>query len=167
MKTNSTFIKKSAFAYGIYIPLICFIIFSIIDIYNGDPKDWATYLLFNLLVIAMGYQMVFFGLFHIFFADKIAGYIGWQKGSPFQYEVGVAGVAIGVLGILCTWFTGDFWLAAIIASSVFMWGCGIGHIKDMIKEKNFNPGTAGYVFYWDMLMPVGMIVLYFFHRSGR
>jgi len=115
--------KKSFSYYGVYIPLVCFIVFSIIDVFNHDLKDWDSYVLSNLLVIAVGYQMFFFGLFHVFFGNKIAGYIGWEKGSPFQYEVGIAGMAIGALGILCTWFTGSFWLATIIASSIFMWGC--------------------------------------------
>ncbi len=152
--------RKPLFQYGIYIPLICFIIFSVIDVVNGDPKDWANYVLSNLLVIALGYQMFFMGLLHVFFGKTMAGYIGWETGSPFQFEVGIAGMAIGALGILCTWFTGEFWLAAIIAASIFMWGCSLGHLRDMIRKKNYNPGSAGYVFYWDMLMPVAMIVLY-------
>jgi hypothetical protein len=136
--------KKPLMSYGVYIPFTCFIIFSIIDIYNVNAQDWVNYVLSNLLGIALGYQMFFFGLGHIFFGDRIAEYIGWQKGSPFQYELGFAAVGIGTLGILCSWFSGSFWLATIIVSSIFMWGCGIGHIRDMIKNKNLNAGSAGF-----------------------
>lgn len=152
--------QKSSFHYGVYIPLICFIFFSALDVYTNVTQNWATYVLSNLLIILLGYQIFFFGAFHVFFGDKIAGYIGWEKGSPFQYEVGISGMAIGTLGILCQWFTGEFWLATIIVSSIFLWGCSIGHIVDMIKKKNFNPGSAGYVFWWDTITPIAMIVLY-------
>jgi uncharacterized membrane protein YjjP (DUF1212 family) len=83
----------------------------------------------------------------------------------FQFEVGIAGMAIGTLGIMCAWFEGLFWLATIVAASIFMWGCAIGHLRDMIQRKNFNPGSAGYVFFWDLLMPFAMIGLYIFYKG--
>ena len=143
-----------------YIPLILVIVYTISDIFSGNVDDWNKYLLPNLLKIGLGYQMLFFGIFHIFKGDKIAEFIGWEKGSPFQYEVGLADLAMGVLGILCGWFSGMFWLATIIMSSVFLWGCVIGHLRDMIKNKNFNPGSAGFIFWWGLLMPIAMVVLY-------
>jgi hypothetical protein len=51
--------------------------------------------------------LAFFG--HTFAADEIAAYIGWMPGSPFQFEVAVANLAIGVLGISCVWLRGNFW----------------------------------------------------------
>jgi len=160
MKNILNFLKKLVMFYGIYIPLTCVVIFTILDINTGNARDWNKYLLSNLLVIGLGCQMVFFGFGHLFYGDKIAEFIGWEKGSPFQYEVGFAGVAMGVLGILCSWYTGLFWLATIIVSSLYLWGCVSGHIRDMVKNKNFNPGSAGFVFYYGMLMPVALIILY-------
>ncbi len=145
-------LKKIMMSFGMYIPSICVVIFTIVDIRTGTVEDWNKYLLSNLLIIGLGYQMVFTGIFHIFYSDKIAEFIGWEKGSPFQYEVGLADFAMGVLGILCGYYTGTFWLATIIISSIFLWGCVIGHLRDMIKNKNFNPGSAGFVFWWGLLM---------------
>ena len=61
--------------------------------------------------------MVFFSVFHIFFGEKIAGFIGWAKEIPFQYEVGLADFGMGVLGIMCGYYTGSFWLVKIVMSS--------------------------------------------------
>jgi hypothetical protein len=36
--------------------------------------------------------------------------IGWPPGNPFQFEVGVHDGAWGVLGFLCIWIGGLFWL---------------------------------------------------------
>ena len=40
--------RKPIFHYGIYIPMICFIIFSILNIVQGDPGKWVYYILSNL-----------------------------------------------------------------------------------------------------------------------
>ncbi len=37
---------------------------------------------------------------HVFFADEAARLIGWQPGSPFQFEVGVHDGAWGLFGFL-------------------------------------------------------------------
>lgn len=156
-------IKKLFMSFGMYIPVVCVIIFTYVDIHSGNINDWNKYLLYNLLTIGLGYQMIAFGIMHIFFGDKIAGFIGWTQGSPFQYEVGLADFAMGVLGIMCGYFDGHFWLATIIMSSIFLWGCMVGHLRDMIKNKNFNPGSAGFIFWWGLLMPIAMVGLYYFY----
>jgi hypothetical protein len=66
---------------------------------------------------------------------------------------------MGVLGVMCAWFTGTFWLATVVMGSIFMEGAAIGHIRDMVRNRNFSPGSAGFVFYWDLLFPVFLIVL--------
>jgi hypothetical protein len=40
----------------------------------------------------------FFG--HVFISDPVAESIGWPTGNPFQLEVGVANLALGILGIV-------------------------------------------------------------------
>nr|NQU89818.1 hypothetical protein [Bacteroidota bacterium] len=152
--------NKLFMSFGMYIPIICVAIVTYFDLQKGAVEDWNKYLLYNLLTIGLGYQMVASGIMHIFFGAKIAAYIGWPKGSPFQFEVGLADLGMGVLGIMCGYFDGSFWLATIVISSVFLWGCVVGHLRDMIKNKNFNPGSAGFVFWWGLLMPIALIVLY-------
>ncbi|MDP8214146.1 MAG: hypothetical protein RAO92_08440 [Candidatus Euphemobacter frigidus] len=152
-------LKKLFIKYGIYIPLACVVIFTLQSVWVNGTKDWIKQLLSNALVYGVGYQSIAFAVGHLFKADYIAEYIGWKKGSPFQFEVGIANLAIGVLGIMCTWFSGVFWLATVVAASVWYWGCIVGHIRDMVRNKNFKPGSAGFVFYFGLLFPIALIVM--------
>src|SRR5262245_54445795 len=59
---------------------------------------------------------------HVFFADETARLIGWPPGSPFQFEVGIHDGAWGLLGFLCIWIGGLFWLATGLGWWLFMIG---------------------------------------------
>jgi hypothetical protein len=115
-------------------------------------------LAFNLGITAL---YAFMG--HAFVPGKVAEYIGWPSGNPFQFEVAIANLSLGVLGILCLWFRGNFWLATIIASSVFGFGAAYGHIKDIILHHNYAPGNAGAPLYSDIIKPLVFIFLYGFY----
>ncbi|MGD0017374.1 MAG: DUF6790 family protein [Verrucomicrobiia bacterium] len=156
--------KSKLAKYSICIPVVLAVVFSISDmIKHVDRQFWGTIILRNLLVYACGWQMIGGAVGHLFFGNRIAEYIGWPKDDPFQFEVGLAALGIGVLGLLCKSFGGAFWLAPIIMVTIFGWGCAIGHIRQMIKNKNFNPGNAGYFFYWDILLPVALIIFGLIH----
>ena len=71
---------------------------------------------------------------HVFFADETARAIGWPTGSPFQFEVGVHDGACGVLGFLCIWIGGTFWLATGLGWALFMLGATYGHIRETVLE---------------------------------
>lgn len=49
-----------------------------------------------------------------FFGDAVAEHIGWEKGSPFQFEVGMAALAIAVLGLLAPYYGSEFQFATVI-----------------------------------------------------
>ena len=114
----------------------------------------------NALTYALGCQLISAGIMHIFRGNFVAEYIGWPKNSPFQYEVGLAGLGMGVIGVMCSWYEGKFQLAVIVVTTIFLWGTAIGHVRQMVKAHNFQPGNAGYMFYWDLFMPPTLIVLY-------
>ena len=40
---------------------------------------------------------------HIVVPDTIAGFIGWEPGSPFQVELGFASLGLSLVGIACIW----------------------------------------------------------------
>src|SRR5205807_2837114 len=75
---------------------------------------------------------------HLLKADDVARSIGWPPRSPFQWEVGVADLGWGVLGILCPTYGSDFWLATIIVSSIFLLGAAAGHVKQDRKSTRLN-----------------------------
>ncbi len=93
---------------------------------------------------------------HVFFAESTAAHIGWQT-SPFQYEVGMADLTVGVLGVLAFWGSVGFRWAATIAATVWFWGDAVGHVRQMIVAQNFAPGNAGSWFWTDVLLPPIMI----------
>jgi hypothetical protein len=92
-------------------------------------------------------------------ADQTARAIGWPTGNPFQSEVAVANLVVGVLGILCYWIRGNFWLATVIATSVWLLGDAVVHIYHIVVNQNYHPGNAGLPFYYDILLPLLLIVL--------
>jgi len=156
--------KSKPAKYSISIPLVLAVVYSVSHLLqNIDTQFWATIVLRNLLVYGCGLQLVGAAIGHLFFGDRIADYIGWTKDHPFQFEVGVADLGIGVLGIICARLGGSFWLATILMVTIFAWGCAIGYVRQMLKDKNFRAGNAGYFFYWDILLPVALIAIGIIH----
>jgi hypothetical protein len=95
----------------------------------------------------------------MFMPAPIATSIGWPT-SPFQWEVGLADLSYGVLGVMAPAFGRDFWLATIIVFSIFMLGAAGGHVRSMVRDHNFAPGNAGYIFWYDIVVPLSLIALY-------
>jgi hypothetical protein len=80
--------------------------------------------------------------------------------SRFQWEVGLAGVGYGFAGVMAPAFDRGFWLATVIVYSIFMVGAAVGHVRSMVAEHNFAPGNAGYIFWYDILAPAFLVVMY-------
>lgn len=116
--------------------------------------------LLGMLISNVGLQGIYAFIGHYFMSDEVAEGIGWPKGSPFQKEIAFTNLSYGVLGILCIWIHGDFWLAVLIGHAIFLWGAGFIHFMDLKKEKNISPFNAGPILYFDILIPILMLGLY-------
>ena len=125
-------------------------------------------LLLYLLVIFAGAGGLMGFLGHTFMAREIALKIGWQP-SPFQFEVAVANLAFGVLGIMCLWQRQGFWTATGIGYATFLLGCGYGHLRDMIVHHNYAPYNVGLVLWLnDLAVPLAILVLLLLrHQNER
>ena len=124
----------------------------------------AEVLLLYLLVIFAGVGGVMGFLGHTFKAQEIALKIGWQP-SPFQFEVAMANLAFGVLGIMCIWQRRGFRTATGIGYAIFLLGCGYGHVRDMTLHGNFAPYNAGPVLWFnDLAVPVVILLLLLVRR---
>jgi len=120
-------------------------------------------LLLYALVLDVGFIGLPMGLVpHVFFADETAKMIGWPPGSPFQFEVGVHDGAWGVLGFLCIWIGGTFWLATGLGWSLFMLGATYGHIHQMVKHGNYAPYNFLTIFS-DGFIGIWLLVLLFLY----
>ena len=86
----------------------------------------STNLLFYQLVITITLTGISGFVGHAIKSDKIAEFIGWEKGSPFQKELGY-----GIAGILCIWMSKEFWLTTIVTfSSLFFGATIVTHKRD-------------------------------------
>src|SRR5690242_11642089 len=65
-----------------------------------------TYLIY-FLFIYVGLMGLLTAYAHVFRPVQTSATIGWQP-SPYEYEVGMADLTVGVLGVLCLWFRGNF-----------------------------------------------------------
>jgi hypothetical protein len=124
---------------------------------RGGPSTAERFLSW-ILFLPIGITGLWAGVFHIFFAQRAAAYIGWQT-SPFQFEVGMADLAIGITACLAFRANLGFKAAAITAASVFLLGDAVGHVREMVTAGNFQPGNAGVPFYTDVLCPLLAIAL--------
>ena len=94
---------------------------------------------------------------HVFAPEQTAANIGWAT-SPFQYEVGMADLAIGVLGVVAFWSGLGFRLATTIATICWLGGDAIGHVRQIAIANNYAPGNAGPWLWTDILVPLVMLV---------
>src|ERR1700721_2851172 len=123
----------------VFFAVLALVAASIHLAYSGERRSSAvavvgTYLLY-LLVIYVGLMGLFTAYYHVFRPIEASASIGWST-SPYEYEVGMADLTIGVLGVLCLVFRGNFWLAAGIANAVWFIGDAIGHIRQLMLFNN-------------------------------
>jgi hypothetical protein len=110
-----------------------------------------------LFFLAMGLVGIWGFIFHAFFPQVAASLIGWST-SPFQFEVAVANLGLGVVGIFGFNASRGYRIAATIFTTCFLWGAAYGHVVQMLKANNFAPGNAGLIFYNDILLPLLLII---------
>ena len=131
------------------------------------PDVMVEDVLAYFLLFSIGISFFYNFVFHVFFGDMAAYFIGWAQ-SPFQAEVGFASLGFSAVGFLA--FRGVFAVrvAAVLGIACFLFGAAGGHIYQMIVAHNFAPGNAGVIFYTDIVIPViGFVLLWLQHRYQR
>ena len=123
---------------------------------NGMTRERALI----AYLVATGISLIFGGIGHIFAPLKVSKQIGWKVAPQFQFEIGIANIAFGILSLLTFFYRKEFILSTIIATTIWGWGNSIGHIQSYLKEGNSSPGNTGWVLYLDTLMPLISIFLY-------
>ncbi len=103
---------------------------------------------------------------HVFFPDETARMIGWPAGSPFQFEVGMHDGAWGVLGFLCLFIGGTFWLATGLGWSLFMLGATYGHIRQTVLEGDYAPYNFLTIFSDGFIAIWLLALLWLYWREG-
>jgi hypothetical protein len=150
--------------YPVYFLLLGALLGALQILFTGTGAVQAF--LLGFIVSNVGLQGIFAFLGHFFRSDETARGIGWPEGNPFQKEIAFTNLSLGVLGLMSIWFRGEFWLATIVARSVFTWGAGCIHAADLRKRKNVSVFNAGPVLWFDILYPFLIIGLYVAWTAG-
>jgi hypothetical protein len=140
------------------LPALLFVIALGVAAARSGHGSTAERFLSWILLLPIGVTGLWAGISHVFFPATAAAHIGWDV-SPFQFEVGMADLAIGVTACAAFWRDLNFKAAAVSAASIFLLGDAIGHIRQMLVAGNFAPGNAGLPFYMDIICPLLAIVL--------
>jgi hypothetical protein len=122
----------------------------------------GTYLVY-LLFIYVGVMGLFTAYYHVFRPIQASASIGWST-SPYEYEVGMADLTVGVLGVLCVVFRENFWLATAIADAVWLLGDAVGHIREMVLRNNHAENNAGMFLVFELAVPLLILSLVLYHR---
>lgn len=124
----------------------------------------GTYLVY-LLVIYVGLMGVLTAYAHVFRPIQTSASIGWST-SPYEYEVGMADLTVGVLGVLCVWLRGNFWLATAIANAVWLLGDAVGHLRQIVVQNNHAANNSGIFLVVEFTVPVLILILTLYERRA-
>jgi len=124
----------------------------------------GTYLVY-LLVIYVGLMGLLTAYAHVFRPIQTSASIGWST-SPYEYEVGMADLTVGVLGVLCVWLRGNFWLATAIANAVWLLGDAVGHLRQIVVQNNHAANNSGIFLVVEFTMPVLILILTLYERRA-
>ena len=127
----------------------------------GTLAGWGT-----ILLIPVGLMGLWGFVGHVFFAERVAAAIGWAT-SPFQFEVGMANLGIGLVGIIGSfWGSAGFRFAVAVMMAGFLGGAGIGHVIQIAETGDMASGNAGPILYTDFLTPIALFALLFIQRTA-
>ena len=119
------------------------------------------------LLFAIGINNLINFVFHVFFGDIAAKFIGLEN-SPFQAEVGFASLGVGIAGVIAFKASLPFRFATLIPPAAFGWGAAAGHIYQMIVAHNFSPGNVGVVLPMGIVIPiVGFLFLWLSYKHPK
>ena len=136
-------------------------------------KEWHAHrslevFISYILFFNMGIMGFLAAYAHVFMGPAIAEQIGWQPGSPFQFEIGMANLSYGVLGVLAYWIRGRFWEAAVIGWSLLLLGCFVGHLREFYIHHDTAPLNIGlFIWFNDLFLPLLLLAALFFFRKGE
>jgi hypothetical protein len=138
---------------------------------SRKPRPWSEAdiidaIFSHFLLFSVGVSYFYNFVMHVFFGEMAARFIGWDD-SPFQTEVGFASLGFSVVGFLAFYGGAEMRLAALVGPAFFLWGAAGGHIYQIVKAGNLEPGNAGVILYTDVLLPIIGFVLYWLWRRTQ
>jgi hypothetical protein len=103
-----------------------------------------------VVLFSLGFTSLYVFIMQAFFPILTASSLGWQM-SPFQFEVALANLSLGVLGVLSFRASLGFRLATVLSAVIMLWGDAIDH---------FTPGNAGSWFWLNLIIPLILLICF-------
>jgi len=111
-----------------------------------------------LLFFGLGCASLWNAYWHAVQPAEVAQFIGWQP-SPFQWEIAMANLGLGLAGVIAWQASRGFRLATALFAAAFLWGAAAGHLWQLAYMQDTAPGNAGGILYTDVLTPLLLVVL--------
>lgn len=124
------------------VPAVMFAASIIVALLLRNGRPLAARLLDWQLLLAAGVTGIWAGFFHMAFPQMAAQTIGWQV-SPFQFEIGVADMAMGITAVVAFWRSLPFKAAVVLYIVLFNAGVAAGHIRQAVEAGNYAPNNFG------------------------
>jgi len=143
-----------------HVPVVMFLAALAAAFFVKTPSNFRSRLLGFMLLLSVGVEATWAGLFHVFFAHVAAASIGWEV-SPFQFEIGIADIAIGVTAIVSFWRSWSFKEATIIYVTLFYAGVAIGHVREALISGDYSSNNFGLLLLITVIKVFLLPALYF------
>lgn len=121
-------------------------------------RSWPQRYLAWILLLAVGVDGVWAGLFHVFFPNIASAQIGWQP-SPYEFEVGVADMAYGIIAIIAFWRSLPFQQAIASFAVLYYVGVSIGHFVQAFSAGDTAPDNFGLLLILTIARALVLVVL--------
>jgi hypothetical protein len=120
------------------------------------------------LLYAIGIAMVINFVMHSVFGDYVASTIGWAQ-SPFQLELALASLSIGIIAIVVHTRTGQFRakVAVVVGMVVFGLGAAAGHVYQMLVNDDYAVNNTGLLLISDIGITLFGLALVIWHAAAR
>lgn len=147
-----------------FVMTVVALLFGFLSLLGNSKRSGPDIFLGFLFFFAVGLSGVWGFIFHACFPNMAAKFIGWAN-SPFQFEVAVANLGMGFVGLFGLRASKSYRIAGTLFVMCFLWGAAFGHIVQMLKISNFAPGNAGLIFYNDLILPLLLIIFLLMDRK--
>ena len=93
-------------------------------------------------VVTFGLLGIIGTITNIIKAEDNAKALGWP-GGPFQIKYGFSQLGLGVMGVMCIWFRGGFWLGTLVSMYIYGVSGLWSHIAEMKRQGKATVNDVG------------------------
>lgn len=119
-----------------------------------------------MAIFPLGFNALYAAFFHAFLPIMTAHNIGFVP-SQFQYEVAIANLTMGILGIFSFNASDGFRLATVIAAACWLWGDAAVYIYQFTQRPNYTWMQIGSWFAIDIFVPIILFICIFNLRTKK